>query len=685
MRQFHCYSILCLFLVFLSCNQYEDQKPSLTPEGIASSEDPYARINFEKSKLINPLTGEIPNNMRARELSFVNNLQRRSSKTNNVNWDSRGPYNVGGRTRALALDIDDENIILAGGVTGGMWRSDNGGVSFVKTTTPDQFQSVTCVAQDRRPGKSNIWYYGTGEYYGVISAASFSNQASGNGIFKSTDGGQSWQMLQSTVSNTPTTLYENGDFDFVWNIVTDHTDTMNDAVYAAVINGVYRSLDGGQSWQAVLGLDTNSNNISRFSNVIITSEGIFYAALNAAGAAGGIWRSADGLNWTEITPANFPNSYRRTVMAAVPSDENQVYFLSETPNSGALDHNLWHYTYLSGDGSDTGGVWENRTANLPNYKCEVFYDFTFGSYNSQSSYDMCIAVQPGNPDHVFIGGTDVFRSTDGFTSQNNHRWIGGYQCDTATPSNYIYPDHHPDIHGFLFLPSDSSILFTASDGGVHKTLNCLAPQVDWVSLNNGYVTSQFYTVAIEDGEVDNDILVGGMQDNGTFFTNSSDPGQQWKHVFYGDGAYAAIEEGRNNYYLSWQTGKTFKFKIDDQGNEIGKTRIDPVGASDHLFINPFILDPGDQNRMYLAAGRYVWRNNDLDSIPITGNETSPISDYWEIISESITPFGTRISSLIVPPTDNQTLFYGTTSGRIYRMDSILSVNRTRTIVTPPTS
>ena len=650
------------------------------PMGIGSPEDRYGRLEWEKSRLVDPATGELPPNIRQRELAFAANLPKRiaTNKANGANWQKRGPYNVGGRTRAFAFDKTDENTFLVGGVTGGMWRTTNGGQSYVKTTTPEQLHSVTSVAQDTRTGKTDTWYYGTGEYYGVISTASFSNQASGNGIFKSTDGGQSWDLLPSTVSNTPTTLYKNLDFDFVWKVVTNHTNVFEDVVFAAVINGICRSKDGGATWEAVLGLDSNAVALSNFTTLEITPNGVLYAGLSSDGnGGGGIFRSSDGGDsWTEITPVGFPNSFRRIVMAHE-SDENKMYVLTQSPNTGTKGHNLWHYTYLSGDGSGNNGAWDNRSANIPVGSCTGYFDFEFESYSSQSSYDMCMVIKPDNPNVVILGGTNVYVSTDGFTSDSNWTWQGGYNCDTLNPSNYVHPSHHPDQHLFTFLPSDPNVLYTANDGGIYKTNNIMGDTVQYESLNNGYVTTQFYTLAIEEGNVNNDIVIGGMQDNGTIFTNTSDEVSPWSAIFVGDGSFCGISSGRDYYYLSIQNGRVYKCEVSDLGVITSFSRIDPTGGSGYRFINSFILNPTNTNEMFLAGGRFIWRNSILDSIPITFNAFNTISQGWERINESnvgsiqTTP---TISALDMSAANDSFLFYGTSTGGVYRLDSMNSKN-----------
>ncbi|MFN8288222.1 MAG: T9SS type A sorting domain-containing protein [Chitinophagales bacterium] len=634
-----------------------------------------AEYNFKRFR--NPFTNELPKDIRKKELAFAATLPK-NNDSRATNWQNRGPYNLGGRTRALALDVTNENTILAGQVSGGMWRSTDGGAHFSSCTQPQQLHSVSCVAQDKRSGKTNVWYYGTGEQYGVVNAAGFSSQFSGDGIFKSTDGGVSWSLLPSTTSNTPTTLYEQRDFDFVWEIVTDATNNSQDEVYAATVNGVWRSVDGGTSWTPVLGLDTSISQISEYTDLAITRTGVLYATISSETPSKGIWRSEDGITWTNITPSGFPASYARIEMGIAPGDENQVYFIAETSGSGSTGHNLWKYHYLSGNGSGAaGGKWENRTANIPDDHCTGFYTFDFRKYSSQTSYDMYIVVHPSDTNLVFLGGTNIFRSFDGFKTAA-YDWIGGYQCDSAKLSNYVYPNHHPDQHRLVFIPSNTNNAISSNDGGIMKTMDITATPVTWQSLNNDYNTGQFYTCAIEPGNTNSEMIIGGLQDNGTFFTNTVDYTQPWPKVGIGDGAYCAITHNRTNYYLSWQTGKVFKYSINDDGTVNNLSRIDPTGGGNaYLFIAPFMLAPDDDNVMYLDAGRTLWRNDSLGAIPMTGNEYNPVAQGWTKLNGTSTGSGItspHISCLDISEENTNILYFGTDDGSVYRLDSCRTNN-----------
>ena len=706
-----------------------------------------------------------------------------------------------------------------------MWRSTDGGDSWTKTTTPSQLHSVTCIAQDTRPGKTNIWYYGTGEWTGTAGGAVLS-EFLGDGIFKSTDGGETWFTLSATASNTP---QDYDDFDFVWNVITDPTNREEDVVYAVTWQGIYRSNDGGTTWQGVLGnslfsstysdialipvlsnalnkttsshhavkvsvnrqtdkdaltgldpapnltLYTGGGSVNTYSyhktsyaltitssiqnggsaaahNVAISwylsdnttistsdyflgsdiiqgrlddgfyinktlsvnishinelPEGTYYigavidpfdvieeldetdnfilfyepmtyltsrssaiiAALSYDGENEGIWRSANGIDWTNITPSNWPDVYNRNVIGIAPSNENVVYFLAETPGYGYYNetvdtwHSLWKYTYVSGNGSGSGGVWENRSDNVPQFGGLV------GDFDSQGGYDLLIKVKPDDENVVFIGGTNLYRSTDGFVSNNNTAWIGGY----LTANNPLrYDNHFPDQHALAFYPSNSQSMVSGHDGGISKTANNLASNVVWTSLNNGYITTQFYTIAVDQNSPGDQSIVGGMQDNGTAVTDDF-YGNIWtKEITGGDGSFAAIDIIGEVLYTSMQYGHIFRVSVD------GISRVDPLGGEHYLFINPFVLDPNNLNIMYVAEGERLWRNSDLAGIPFISLEMllevsleSPAFDKtdvnWEVLTNAAIP-GAVITALGVTTLPSDRVYYGTHRGKIYRLD-----------------
>jgi len=640
--------------------------PGYAGSSIYSSE---GRAEWETLRLADPTTGTIPSGIRTRELAFSTSLPQYSSSSlarMGAAFFSRGPENMGGRTRAIAIDVTDENIFFAGSVNGGLWRSTDAGASWTLVSSLNQNPAITSITQDRRPGHTSTWYYTTGEGLGASSGASGAYYL-GNGVFKSTDGGLTWNVLSVTSTNTPQTFDDF--FDISYKVVTDPSDLVNDVVYVACYGAVFKTVNGGSSWSLELG---STSQFSYTTDVDVTSSGVVYATLASDGGQKGIWRKDPSLGWFSISPPGWDvGTFGRVVLGINPSNENEVYFLGETPAMGKMKKNwkgdqewnsLWKYTYVSGNGTGIGGLWTDLSANIP------FDSSQLGNFNSQGGYDLLVAVHPTDPNTVIIGGTNLFRSHDGFTTSNNTAYIGGYDSLATIPIYDDYPNHHPDQHGLVFAPSNPDKVFQSNDGGIFFTNDIRTSPVVWQSLNNGYTTGQFYTVAVDHASPGNDIIIGGTQDNGTWFTNTSNAMQPWTQPGLGDGSHCAIDDGHQNYYMSRQEGRIGKFSLDASGNVLSYRRIDPIGASGYLFINPFILDASNTNRMYLGAGTRIWRNDSLNSISLT-NEWDTISTGWTLLPDSVITAGAKVTCLATGGSPTNRLYVGTSKRSIYRIDN----------------
>ncbi len=642
--------------------------------------DADARARQEWMQLRDPYTNKIPKDIRSKELAYSKALpnveaiaKSRLQKAELLTWTFRGPVNQGGRTRALAYDISDAtgNTILAGGVSGGMWRSTDGGVSWKRSTSlADSVQSVSCLAQDPRVGHQNTWYYGTGELVGN-SAGGGGGDASytGDGVFKSTDGGGSWQKLTSTASWTPQFFYLTTDY--VWNVLVDPT---NGNVYAATYGEIDQSTDGGTTWNASLSPTTA---FSKYTDIAVTSTGVFYGVMSSDGSDGGIYRSTTGApnSWTNITPAGWPSNYDRIVLAVAPSNQNTVYFLGETPNSGFVDTasvewtSFWKYT----DNGAGTGTWVNRSANLPYFPGGK----DVGNFQHQHSYDLVMKVKPDNPNFVFIGGTNLYRSSDGFATKTNTVWIGGYSTANDISS---YANHHPDQHSITFKPGTSGVLLSGHDGGISKTTNDSASAVTWTFLNNGYTTSQFYSVALDMSTPGDQTIIGGLQDNGHRFSNTSNGATPWVTLpFGGDGGITAIANGKSSYYICTQNGGAERLLLDANGTLVDFAGVKPSGGSNFLFTTPYVLDPNNTKIMYMAAGTDLWRNSDLTGIPtfLNGGSQDTTSVNWTDLTNSATP-GHYITAIGVSTTPANRVYFGTDSSRVYRLNGANSGNPTPT-------
>jgi hypothetical protein len=667
------FPVLAILALF-SCSP--PHQPDQYRRGEGMEEDMQARRQWENERLADPATGKIPFGIRQKELAYAATLPTDASvssafgsnlRTTTNTWDFRGPWNVGGRTRALAIDVANENNILAGGASGGMWRSTDGGVSWTRTTPLPGYPGVNAIAQDVRPGHQNVWYYLSGEAYGT-SASGGSAFYLGNGMYKSLDSGVTWTSVTSTVSGTPQSF--DNVWDVTWNVVTDPSDTVREVVYAAVYDAIYRSTNGGTSWARVRGWAGTQSSSSYFTDVAVTTTGVVYCTLSSDGLYKGIWRSADGITYYGILPANFPVKYDRLAIGIDPNDENTVYFFGPTPGYGRMSfdylgdtlwNSLWRYTYLSGTGSGTGGAWTDLSANLPGTIG------LFNGLNTQGGYDVIVKVKPGAIAPVYIGGTNIFRSLTSFNDSLNTEVIGGYEIGATLPWVYEYPGHHPDQHAFAFLPSNPNVMYSAHDGGISKTLDNMATPVIWDDLNTGYITTQFYAVAM-DHATTSDILTGGMQDNGSWCTVSASGQAPWVYTLTGDGCYTQIADSGSRYYFSKQNAKLVMETLDTAGAMTAYQRIDPAGGEGYIFVTPFRLDPNDNNRMYLAGGKRLWRNDSLSYIPLS-NQYDSIAQGWTAFPDTTPLSAENITAVAVSKTPANRVYYGTNRGHVYRLDN----------------
>ncbi len=593
--------------------------------------------------------------------------QNRENGTIQTQWNFAGPFNVGGRTRAAAFDILDlsGNTIVAGGVSGGVWKSLNGGSTWSRKSDPELRNSVTTIVQDTRIGKGHIWYYGTGELLGNSARSGSQTPYRGDGIFKSLDNGETWTQIISTKDSDPSRF--GSQFQYIWRILTDHTDTDNDVLLVAAYGGILRSEDGGDSWQVVLGEtlnnlseDVNLNEVQApfYTDLAKSQDGNFYAYLSDFTSVdsdypeAGIYWSEDGIEWFHISEGLTNETLNRTVLDA----NNSTAFAFAT--SGDLEF-LYRYDLNGVDGSGAPiGAWTDLSNNLPTFS-------GIGALNTQNGYNMTVRIHPSNPDLVLLGGTNLYRSIEGFSAKTGMSWIGGYKEDT---NGIVYENHHPDQHEIFFHPSNDKIVFNANDGGIYKTDDIFAREVNWTSLNNGYATSQFYTVHIPKSE-DEDIIIGGMQDNGTYATLSSSPLESWTQVLGGDGSYCSTVPFGLFWYFSAQDGQIYRFTYTD--DDVLFARVDPLPGpqatqSEYIFINPFVLDPLNYNIMYLAGGNAIWKNTNLAQIPNGSTQRTDVN--WLMLNQSRLDSG-LITSVEISH-NSEYLFYGTSTGELYRLSNL---------------
>jgi hypothetical protein len=680
----HNMRLLGLYAIVLFTAAFLFFKPTTNSRSFGGASEEHARQKaLELLMLADPATGKIPVMIRSKELAYYTEFFGNQKNYRMANWESVGPYNQGGRTRQVALDIANENNILAATVSGGIWRSGDGGASWTRVSNENGFLGAVGLSQDTRAGKQNIWYAISGEASGN-SASGGNSYYLGDGAFKSIDSGKSWQPLVSTATGTANSF--SVPYQVCWRIAT-HPDVDSDRVFAATYGAILMSTDGGDTWRYVVG---DLNNAAYYTDVEVAANGDIYATLsNDGSSAKGFYRSADkGNTWTNITPTSLLNNYDRTVLCVNPNNNKEVYFFSylidSTNPGGTTTSNykgtkeyisLLKYTYITGDGTGTGGQWTNLSPNLPNNANVP--NGSFDKLNCQGGYDMLVKMQPGT-NTLFIGGTNLFSSTDAFTTKDSWKQLGGYAAKTELPNFGIWPNHHPDNHDLVFYPSNPNKIISANDGGLYRCNDASSSQIVWQSLNRGYITTQLYTVTLAPN-AGNRWLLGGFQDNGNFITTDYRvPNKFWMMPFNGDGAYNYLAPNNAFAVMSIQEGKMGKFKLDEDGRNIIRNRIDPIGpsADDYLFINPIAVDPNDNNIMYVPAGKKLYRQSALTTLPYENKWDSISTGYFKLTdtikSANVGTGGlypSQITCIAISKQPTNVVYIGTSNKDVYRIEN----------------
>lgn len=642
------------------------------------------RDRFDFDLLKDPATGTIPRSapLRAAGAAQAQTLAGPSAPIMTpLTIAPRGPNNLGGRTRAIGFDKRNANIMLAGSVSSGVFRSTNGGTSWTRVAPIGQIHNVTAIAQDPRAGQEDTWYYGGGESVG--NSATLGSSYRGFGIWKSTDNGLTWAPLAST--QTVLEAFDNA-FDYVHRIVVDPT---NGYVYAAASNTIQRSTDGGSTWSLVLGSFVNS----AYTDIIATPSGRLYAAFDGRdAAAAGVWTSTTGASgsWTRIggpgSAPNHPNwnaqnTYGRTVLAYAPSNPDIVFALYWNGITHTSANRVVEAKLFKWDNSMT--TWTDLSANLPD---EPGYSAGNDPFAVQTGYDLVVAVKPDDANTVFVGGTNVYRSTSGFTNTTATTRIGGYN----SPANYaLYPNHHPDIHVLTFAPGDNNTLITGDDGGIQKGDITVTPVV-WTPLNNDYVTYQYYHADIS--PVNNSsVIMGGAQDNGT---TSNPGGTSFSSIFGGDGCQTAIISYTNasdfNVIGASQRGNLVRLTAPSFGFSIY-----PATSGFGIFVTYFQLDQDNTNLLYYADLNAMYRTRNASNL--TGTTEGDPASFWQKmtglgISGNIRSMASSRDnayggSHYTASDANRKLYFGTETGRVYRLNDPAFVASTTAAVniTPPTA
>ncbi len=554
---------------------------------------------------INQSTGEFPKTSTADEYRKYKELNPFSEHMSS-NWTSLGPvssdggYAGIGRLNCVSFHPINSNTFWVGAASGGLWKTTNGGTSWITLTDNNVVLGVSDIGVPSDYSTSNTLYVATGDKDGGSVWSLGGGQYHDNesmGVLKSTDGGSSWfeTGLAFTVDQKRT----------VSRIIIHPTNT--NVLWAATSVGIYKSVNSGTSWTLL-----NSGN---FIDMEIKpgDPNTLYASTMDYYSTPVIYRTTNGgTNWTNIK--TFAASDWRVDMAVTPADPNCLFVIVCNTSSG-----------LSAicKSANSGTSFTTRYTGAANKALLGSYSDGYGNNTGQGSYDLAIAVSPTDTSIIFIGGVNTHKSTNGGSS---------WYCINCWTSYYVYnkngaPEVHADQHMLAYQPG-TNILFEANDGGIYKTTNGGS---GWIDLTNGIVSSQIYRIST--GQTGSDEILCGLQDNGSKLKS----GSTWSDVTGGDGMDCIVDyTDINVQYASYVYGELYR----TTNHWTGSYTMTPSSAGTGHWLTPMTIDPSN-NQIIYAGYADVWKstNRGTDWTKISAINTS-----------------SKLRALAVAPSNNQFIY-----------------------------
>ena len=529
----------------------------------ARMEKARARFNYFYDRLTWP-DGHIPLGARARAFDQMQRMpayvsMRKGAAAEDPTWVNRGPNNIGGRIFALALNPLRPETMFVGAADGGVWRSYDGGIRWESVSDAFPTQSMGSIVIN--PQDTSVIYAATGD-------ASFGSRSfDGAGVFKSTDGGDSWfevgagSLPEYARASDMAINPQNPDVLYI---------AVPDGIRDASQIGIWRSTDGGELWELVrTGRMTDIVIDPQNPDILYTVSSKIFGGLTAASY--GLQKTTDGGDsWTQLDIGVTDTLIGRTAIGICASQPNVLYLgVSNVTGDGR--------TPLLGvfKSTDAGASWE---------KLDVPFDYMI----SQGWFDNIIGVHPDNPDIVYAGGVKLIRSEDGGQTWERiaDQLAGGIL--------------HVDQHEIEFDPLQPDRVYVGNDGGLYLLTD------DGKTLEKrdiGLSITQFIGGDMYPGS--DALILGGTQDNGTLL--SDDPAPDFDLVLYGDGGHGYIHPTKPNIMYTtqerlklWRSedfGRTWTWAIGDLPNE---------GS---LFYIAYAMDKTDPDVLYLGTYRMYKSSN----------------------------------------------------------------------------
>lgn len=493
-----------------------------------------------------------------------------------LEWEEKGPNNVGGRTRAIMFDKDDPNKMIVGGVAGGIWMSFNAGQLW--TPIQDSFDKGCIVVSSITQTSNGDIYVGTGEGFASNWNGTGWSGAPGSGLYKSTDGGFTWSLCNGTDPGS-NPINTGSDWASIDKLAAHPSNPA--IVYAATQGGMYMTKNAGSSWERIK--NTNGGNITggRGWDVKAGSNGKIHFLTGTK-----YYRSISDDVFEEISGGNVPTTGGRKVLTINETDPNLLYVGTE---GGFCISTVKRST-------DGGDNWETIATGSV-----VFHPGGANAEQCQASYDFAICSHPTNPDIVFVAGVVLWR---GIRQGNAWDWqLIDSWFDDPTSVNYV----HADKHDIKFKPGTADEMYVVSDGGVSRTQNASDLVPIFEVRNKNFNVTQFYSVAADlDGKI-----LAGAQDNGTQFlnctTNSSNTAVE---VVGGDGGFTEISNiNPNAVFAEVQFGDLRRSSNGGDGfaGSMFDCNIDCLPGTNGDCAGDGVIDGGGA----FIAPFYLWEDADL--------------------------------------------------------------------------
>jgi len=645
---------------FLENHPYNETLELTKKERKANGMPPNKYFEQEYLLEMNPSTGRThPENFLKvqQELKSKRKLGRVPGDGSDNKWIERGPNNVGGRTRVVLFDPNDatHKRVFAGGVSGGLWVN-NDITDANSSWTPvgiDENLSISCMTVD--PNNSQIMYVGTGESY-------TGNGAVGNGVWKSIDGGAIWTSVLRDDFNSNTGSRINYINDIIaWNNPsTSKTEILVSVARAyyregdAYIgdHGLWKTTNDGTTWSELdVEISAGSNYI--ISDFEIGADNTIWAGTNENTFNDGGGTILKSVNGTTFTVAHTITNGKRTEIAVSKTDKDKIYAICHITGAPQMLVTTNGFTSITNITTPA-----DASTAIPNI------DFTRG----QGYYDLVIEVDPTNDNIVYVGGIDLFRSTNNGANWKQiskwHNYSGAapnFENDYFSDSKLPIPTVHGDQHSWAFHPTDANKAIIGNDGGVFYAFSLSGAETSTTVIevrNKDYNITQFYNGAIGQN-VSNEMLIAGAQDNGSQFVQNASTGvNSTVEVYDGDGAYSFIDKDGEYMIVSYTYNTKARLDLPYTGAGIEFDNDRSTGS----FINPQELD-NIRDFLYANAS-----GGGKDSIAryIRIKSASPIRT-----NISHTSLNGEVTALKVSPftTTSTKLFVGLKTGRLLRIDN----------------